>query len=502
MKLRFFSGPAEGAKLGVLLLLTFGVLPGCVGGSDDVSAADDDAREGDDDGQPAGGAYLSGSGGSAEPQTGGAGGATGGGPLLEGTGGGALAPVDCSGIPLAGYELCDSSPDTCGAVFMDSSGCSAVCAAAGLECVTAFENADDACAAELSLPELACDSGHQSDYCECGRLLGSAGTGGASSTGGASGSGGAAPSDSDDCNAPTTKSVLTVGKSGAETFSTVQSAIDSLPGGNTTPTILRISPGTYYEKLSINVPNITLCGQVGKEATTVLTYSDGADTPNGNGGTVGTSGSASVNLSADDVSVENLTIENTRGVGSQAVALLVSGSRVQFRNSRFLGHQDTVYVKEGSQYFRDSHIEGTVDYIFGGATAVFDECVIHNVGGGSAVTAPSTDEAVPFGIVFLGGQLTAAPGVSSGSVNLGRNWRPYGATAYIQTTLGAHIAAAGWIKMGDNELSTARFSEYQSSGPGANAGARASESKQLNAGEAAAYTVDNLFGAWDPGYAN
>ncbi len=416
------------------------------------------------------------------------------------SGSGGAPPVDCSELPNAGYALCSATNDTCSAVFSDSAGCTAVCATAGLACETAYENVDGVCAANMDLPALPCDSGHQSDFCLCGRGASAPGSGGAGS-GGTPGTGGQTSESEDDCNTRTDLPFIEVNKNGSGDFSTVQAAIDSLPGSNSTLTVLRIAPGKYYEKLTVDIPNIILCGELGQEENTVLTYSDGSDASNGNGGTLGTSGSASVNLSAHDVSVENITFENTRGVGAQAVALLVSGARVQFKNSRFLGHQDTLYVKEGSQYFKNCHIEGTVDFIFGGATAVFDECTIHNVGGGTAVTAPSTEEGVAFGIVFLGGKLTATPSVSSGSVNLGRNWRPYGSTTYIETELGSHITAVGWTKMGENILTTARFSEYQSKGPGANPGARASESKQLSAVEAAAFNVDDLFGSWDPSYA-
>src|SRR5690606_24326089 len=105
-----------------------------------------------------------------------------------------------------------------------------------------------------------------------------------------------------------------------------------------------------------------------------------------------------------------------------------------------------------------------------------------------------------YGIVFLGGELTAVGSVSNGSVALGRNWRPYGSTTYIGTHLGPHISGVGWVKMGENELLTARFSEYQTTGPGANPGARAPESSQLSAGEAANFTIDEIFGDWTPSY--
>lgn len=99
-----------------------------------------------------------------------------------------MEPVDCSGITAAGYDLCASSATTCEAVFTDSSGCDAVCAAAGLTCTNTLENVDDQCAANTDLPALPCNSGHQSDYCICSGS--GAGTGGAPGTGGA-GTGGA-----------------------------------------------------------------------------------------------------------------------------------------------------------------------------------------------------------------------------------------------------------------------------------------------------------------------
>jgi pectinesterase len=249
------------------------------------------------------------------------------------------------------------------------------------------------------------------------------------------------------------------------------------------------------------VPNITLCGQAGKATSTILTYSDNANTPNGSGGTLGTTGGASTNMTANDVSVENITFANSTPLGgSQAVALLVSGNQVQFRNCRFLSFQDTLYVRKAKQYFRDCYMEGTVDFIFGDATAVFDNCTVKNVGGGTAATAPNTDQAVPYGLVFLGGQLTADSGVKASSVALSRNWGAYGAAAFLRTTLGAHISGAGWSPMGTNTLDTARFSEYKNTGPGAATGGRAPQAKQLTDQQAASYTLASIFGAWVPSF--
>jgi pectinesterase len=303
-----------------------------------------------------------------------------------------------------------------------------------------------------------------------------------------------------DCNSITNQPILRVAADGSGQYKTIAAALNTISSSNTTPTQLRIKPGTYREKLSITKPFVTFCGETGKEASTILTYNDGASTLNSSGTAIGTSGSASVTIKTNDISMENITIENSFGVGSQAVALLAQGQRLQFRNCRLLGNQDTLYTHSGTQYYRNCHIQGTVDFIFGAATAVFDNNVIHSVGGGSALTAPSTEQTVPYGLVFLGGKVTAASSVSKGSVALGRNWRPYGAATYIRTELGQHISAVGWVKMSENTLDTARFSEYLTTGAGSNPSARAPQSKQLSASEAAKYTISNIFGSWTPSY--
>ncbi|WP_323814422.1 pectinesterase family protein [Cellvibrio sp. NN19] len=308
------------------------------------------------------------------------------------------------------------------------------------------------------------------------------------------------PPASTDCNSISNQPILRVAADGSGQYKTVQAALNTLSNSNTTPTQIRIKPGTYREKLSVTKPFVTFCGETGKTSSTILTYNDGASTSNGSGGTIGTSGSASVTIKANDISMENITIENSFGVGSQAVALLAQGQRLQFRNCRLLGNQDTLYTHSGTQYYRDCHIQGTVDFIFGAATAVFENNTIHSVGGGTALTAPSTEQTVPYGLVFLGGKVTAASNVAKGSVALGRNWRSYGAATYIRTELGQHISAVGWVKMSENTLDTARFSEYLTTGAGANSSARAAQSKQLTAAQAATYTISNIFGSWTPSY--
>jgi pectin methylesterase-like acyl-CoA thioesterase len=311
--------------------------------------------------------------------------------------------------------------------------------------------------------------------------------GGTTGSGGTSGTGGSGPAV---CPSGITQTI-TVAKDGSGQFSTVQAAVDSIASGSSTHIRIDIKAGTYTEKLTI-ASRTNLC-LVGAAATsTILSYGDA-------NATVGsTSGSASVLISANDFSAANLTIQNTYGSGSQAVALRTTGQRQQFLNCRFVGYQDTLYTHSGSQYFRDCYVQGNVDYVFGGATAVLQNCEVRNVEGGSATTAPNTDGSIAYGIVFLGGKFTAVSSVKSGSVALARPWGAAGFAAYLNADLGAHISAAGFTSMSGNDPANARFHEYGSTGAGANAAGR--PSYQLTASQAASYTLSNIFGSWTPSY--
>lgn len=205
-------------------------------------------------------------------------------------------------------------------------------------------------------------------------------------------------------------------------------------------------------------------------------------------------------VTANDVSFENVTIQNTVREG-QAPALMTKSERTQFRNCRILGFQDTLYAHSGTQYYRNCYIEGRVDYIFGGATAVYENCEMKAVAGGSAICAPSTKPDVPYGLVFLGGKATATSNIGKGSQNLARSWGKEGATHYIGTELGDHIKPSGWASMkAENKVSDARFGEFGTTGPGANPDARTKEVRVMTADDAAKFTIKNIFGSWTPSY--
>jgi pectin methylesterase-like acyl-CoA thioesterase len=287
---------------------------------------------------------------------------------------------------------------------------------------------------------------------------------------------------------------IIVAADGTGQFTTVQAAVDSIPDGSAVPVEIDIRPGTYDEK--INISGRAFLSLVGDDPlTTVLTYGDDATSAGS------TTNSASVTVRAEDFSAQNITFANSSPQSAaQAVALYAGGDREQFENCRFLSYQDTIYVASGSQYFRDCYVRGDDDYVLGAATAVFQSCTLDHSASGVAVTAPSTDPATAYGFVFFGGALTAAASVPAGSVALGRPWGRAGSSTYIGTSLGAHISGVGWIPMNNNDLTQARFAEYQTTGPGADPTSRAPTSRQLTDAQAAAVTLSAIYGGWIPSF--
>lgn len=257
-----------------------------------------------------------------------------------------------------------------------------------------------------------------------------------------------------------------VAKDGSGDFFTVQEAINAVPDfrkeGRTT---IYIRKGVYKEKLIIPASkiNVSLIGAEGA----VISGDDYASKPNRFGENMSTSGSASCYIYAPDLICENLTFENTAGRVGQAVACFVAGDRVIFRNCRFLGNQDTLYNfgKHCRQYFEDCYIEGTVDFIFGSSTAVFNRCTIHSLSKGY-LTAPSTPQDEAYGYVFIDCRLTAADGVEK--VYLARPWRPYAKSVFIHCEMGGHILPVGWHNWNKKDAEkTIFFAEYENTGAGA-----------------------------------
>lgn len=287
-----------------------------------------------------------------------------------------------------------------------------------------------------------------------------------------------------------------VASDGTGDFRTVQEAINAVPDFRKNETRIFIKKGTYKEKLVLaeSKTNVVFIGE--DRDQTILTYDDFASKKNRFGEEVGTTGSTSFFVFGDGFRAENITFENSSGPVGQAVAVRIDGDLVAFINCRFLGFQDTLYPhgEKSRQYYRNCVIEGTVDFIFGWSTAVFERCTIVCKDHGY-ITAPSTNAGTPFGFVFLDCKITGT--APEASFYLGRPWRPFGKSAFLRCELGGMIKPEGWNNWGktDNEK-TAFFAEYKNNGAGASAENRVNWSHQLTDMEAAGYTPENILGEW------
>lgn len=289
-----------------------------------------------------------------------------------------------------------------------------------------------------------------------------------------------------------------VAHDGSGSFKTVTEAIMSVPDGNTSSIEIYVKRGIYKEK--INIPatktNVSLVGEdVDK---TIITFDDYASKKDSAGKNIGTFGSSSVFIYCDNFSARNITFENSAGPVGQAVAVSVGGDKVFFNNCRFLGFQDTVYTfgKTSRQYFYDCYIEGTVDFIFGAATALFEKCEIFCKRGGY-ITAASTPEGQKYGYVFRNCRITGT--APAQSFYLGRPWRPYAQVAFIKCKLPDIIKAEGWHNWGkESNETTAFYAEYRNRGDGYQPAKRVPWSKQLTKEQASKYTAGAILGDWIP----
>lgn len=289
-----------------------------------------------------------------------------------------------------------------------------------------------------------------------------------------------------------------VAQDGSGDYKTVTEALEGIRAYMEYTVTVHIADGVYKEKVVIPawLKNVSFVGQ--SPEGTVITFDHHANIDN-----MGTFRTYTVKVDASDVTFSNLTIENNAPQLGQAVALHTEGDRLHFVNCRLLGNQDTLFTggKNSRLYFEGCYIEGTTDFIFGPATAYFKDCTIHSKRN-SYVTAASTPEDVKVGYVFDHCKLTAAPDVTK--VYLGRPWRPYAHTVFINCELGSHILPAGWHNWNNaaNEA-TARYGEYGSTGPGAAKQGRVAWAKNPSADEAAdLLDIKKVFtqtSTWTPG---
>lgn len=284
---------------------------------------------------------------------------------------------------------------------------------------------------------------------------------------------------------------MVVATDGSGDFTSVQKAIDACKAFPDSRVTIFLKNGIYREKVLVPSVNshLTIVGEDPEK--TIISFDDYFNKVNR--GRNSTFYTYTLKVEANDFRMENVTVENTAGPVGQAVALHVEGDHCVLLNCRFLGNQDTVYAagRFSRQYFVNCYIEGTTDFIFGEATALFSRCKLH-CKANSFLTAASTSEGKPFGFVFRNCSITAASGINK--VYLGRPWRSFAKVAFLNCEMGSFIAPEGWDNWSkpENEK-TVEFAEYQNSGPGADTNNRVNWSHQLKPNEASKYDVKSVF---------
>ena len=277
-------------------------------------------------------------------------------------------------------------------------------------------------------------------------------------------------------------------------YKTITEALTSANPGDA----IIIPSGVYKEKIYIEKPDISLIG----DGHVTITYDGASGKPDNAGGVYGTFTSATVTVleSAINFKAENIIFENSynrtdpeRSV-TQAVALSCGADGSAFYDCSILGWQDTLYLHGGGmQFFHECYIEGSVDFIFGDARVLFEDCDINCVRSSSYITAANTSENSAAGLVFYHCYISACEGCES--IFLGRPWHAErdgvnSATAFIECTYNCDIAPVGWLPWHlepGTEGSNTRYLEYNNSdayGSQAYTAERAIWSKQLTRDEA------------------
>ena len=289
----------------------------------------------------------------------------------------------------------------------------------------------------------------------------------------------------------TERKTLVVDESGAGDYRTLTEAVAACAATPDEPVRFYIRHGIYEERPFIELADYVIEGEY--RNATVITASVGGRDPWPGEVKTGTFRSATLFLGGGRAVVRNLTVQNNAGDGAkagQALAVYADASRVLMENVNLYGNQDTLFTAplplqereqngfrgprentprlDTKQYYRDCEISGNIDFIFGGANAVFDHCRIVPVahrGVTSYIAAASTPQGKP-GYLFA--NCTVQGNSPAGSVYLGRPWRQYARVYWLDCDLSDEIIPLGWDNWSDpaNE-ETVHFGEYGSKGPGA-----------------------------------
>ncbi|TKY49859.1 Pectinesterase 2 [Spatholobus suberectus] len=316
------------------------------------------------------------------------------------------------------------------------------------------------------------------------------------------------PNDRKLLESPSLSPDVVVAKDGSGNFKTIKEALKAVPKMSRKRFVIYVKRGVYNENIEIgnSLKNIMLYGD-----GTRLTIISGSRSV-GAGST--TFNSATVAITGDGFIARGITFRNTAGPQNhQAVALRCGADLSVFYRCAFEGHQDTLYVHSQRQFYKECHIYGTVDFIFGNAAVVFQSCNIYArrpmQKQKNAITAQGrTDPNQNTGISIQNSRVMAAedlvPVLSSFKTFLGRPWKEYSRTVFLQTYLDALVDPAGWLEWkGDFALETLYYGEYNNLGPRGSTRGRVKwrgYRVMTSATEASKFTVENFIAgrSWLP----
>nr|XP_043608646.1 pectinesterase [Erigeron canadensis] len=298
-----------------------------------------------------------------------------------------------------------------------------------------------------------------------------------------------------DVDPKTLKPNAVVAKDGSGKFKTIKEAVQTVPKKNVQPFVILIKQGIYKEYVEIprRVNNIIFIGE-GPTKTRItgnIGYNDGITTYK----------TATVAVNGDGFMAKDIGFENTAGPQKhQAVALRVSGDMAIFHNCAMDGYQDTLYAHAYRQFYRQCTITGTIDFVFGDAAAIFQDCkmIVRKPLDNQAcmVTAQGRKDRNSKGALILEGcTITAEPAYMATQPMpksyLGRPWKEYSRTIIMQSFIDRHIVPDGWSPwLGTFGLDTCYYGEFNNRGPGANTAQRVKWKgiKKISLQEATSYT--------------
>ncbi|MBR1585493.1 MAG: hypothetical protein IJ662_08145 [Clostridia bacterium] len=316
-----------------------------------------------------------------------------------------------------------------------------------------------------------------------------------------------------------------IAQDGSGDFTTIQAAIDAVPAGGRSPTLLLIRPGEYRERVVVNKDHLRLVGE--DRDRTVITHSACARDKNPDGTERGTFLSFTMLVTGRNVEIDRLTIRNDAGDGDtagQAVAVYAAGDRGVWRDCRLIACQDTLFcgplmpkvlrdiaprtadapcvdsvgdapVTYARQYFEHCFIQGDVDFIFGPYRCWFEGCTLYMNARGGWYTAANTPQDQPHGLVFHRCRLTGA--CPPGRAYLGRPWRKFARTVFLHCDMDACVAPEGFRDWDADKRITSRCGEFGTTGVRADQSTRHPAQKRLTEEDAMALTVPQVLGGFD-----